>query len=120
VLRTGHVATGWQHRDDHDRVVVQVFPVSDGVPAVRPSAVVLATRGGLAALASTPVEQDLDASLAEEPDAGPEEKLGLVPGDDQENSNVASFATIDRGRRGRAPRAEDLEHVLPADSEMVE
>ena len=73
--RTGHIATGWQHRDDHDRVVVQVFRVNGGVPAVGPSAVVLATRGGLAALASTPVEQDLDASLAKEPDTGPEEEL---------------------------------------------
>jgi hypothetical protein len=56
-------------------VVVQVFPVSGGVPAVRPSSFVLATRGGLAALASTPVEQDLDAPLAEEPETGPEEEL---------------------------------------------
>jgi len=43
-----------------------------------------------------------------------------VTGDDQENSNVVSFATIDRGRRGRAPSAEDLEHVLPADPALVE
>jgi hypothetical protein len=43
-----------------------------------------------------------------------------VTGDDQENANVTGVATIDWGRRGRAPRAEDLEHVLPADSLLLE
>ena len=114
--RTGHVATGSNHRDDHDRVVVQVFPVAGGVPAVRPSAIVLATCGGLPALTSTPVEHDRDAAQAEEPDTGPKEEVGFVTGHDQEKSNVVGFATIDR----RAPGAEDLDHVRPADSPLIE
>jgi len=95
---------------------MQVFPVAGGVPALRASAVVLATRGGLPALTPTSVEQNRDAPLPEEPDTGPKEEVGFVTGHDQEKSNVVGFVTIDR----RPPRAEDLEHVRPADSTRVE
>ena len=56
-------------------MAAQVFPVVRGVPAVGPSAVVLPPLGGVAALTSAPVEEDLDGPMAEESDTGPEEEL---------------------------------------------
>src|SRR5262249_1470741 len=62
------------------------------------------------------VARERERGLVEEPDTGPKEELGFVTGHDQEKSNVVGFAAIDR----RAPRAEDLEQVRPADSTLVE
>jgi len=99
---------------------MRVFPVIGGVPAVRPSALVVATLDGLTPLASTPVEQDVDAALVEEAETGPEKELWFMTGDDQEKSDVAGFVTIASRPRGRAPRAEELEHMRPADPALIE